>query len=65
MSVDEFMAWNPGDGGRWQSVDAVPHAMSPTDVSHGTLLAQLAFHRTLHIRQRGLACSGVLALARL
>jgi len=29
MTLDEFIIWTGGDGGRWQLVDGEPRAMSP------------------------------------
>jgi Uma2 family endonuclease len=42
MTVAEFLAWNPGDGRRWQLVDGEPHAMAPANTAHGRLQAELA-----------------------
>ena len=61
MTVEEFLDWDPGDGQRWQLVDGVPHAMAPTNVSHGTLLAELSFHLTLHFRAREMPCLSIIA----
>jgi Uma2 family endonuclease len=35
MTIAEFLAWNPGDGRRWQLVDGEPHAMAPANTAHG------------------------------
>ncbi len=40
MSVEEFLAWEPG-GFRWQLVDGEPRAMSPPTRGHGALQAEL------------------------
>ena len=42
MSVDEFLAWEPGDGRAWQLVDGEPQAMSPASIPHGVLQTRLA-----------------------
>ena len=59
MLVDEFMAWDPGDGRRWQLVDGVPQAMARTHRTHGTLVVDLAARLWNHVRERGLPCSVV------
>lgn len=40
MSVEEFLAWEPG-GWKWQLVDGEPQAMSPPKRVHGALQAEL------------------------
>ena len=42
MSVDEFLAWNPGDDATWQLVDGVPQAVAPPGTTHGAMLSRLA-----------------------
>ncbi len=61
MSVDEFMAWDPGDGRPWQLVDGVPQAMSPTNRTHGALQSRLAFMLEAHFERRGSPCSVITA----
>ena len=41
MSVDEFLAWEPGDGRAWQLVDGEPQAMAPASITHGTVQSEL------------------------
>ena len=41
MSVDEFLAWEPGDGRAWQLVDGEPQAMAPASIPHGILQTTL------------------------
>ena len=53
MSVEEFMAWDPGDGRPWQLVDGVPQAMAPTNRTHGALQSELAYRLTADFRERG------------
>ena len=40
MTVDEFLEWEPGDGQRWQLVDAGPQPMAPTNRTHGMDLSR-------------------------
>ena len=60
MSVDEFMAWDPGDGRSWQLVDGVPQAMSPTNRTHGALQGRLAFLLEAHFEGCGSPCSVII-----
>src|SRR5579875_3337659 len=57
MSVDEFLAWEPGDGPAWQLVDGVPQAMAPANRTHGTLLGELGSLIRNHLRDRGSPCT--------
>ena len=41
MSVQEFLAWAPGDGRAWQLVDGEPQAMAPANRTHGILQGEL------------------------
>ena len=59
MSVDEFMAWEPGDGRPWQLVDGVPQAMAPTNHTHGALQARLGYFLTAHFERTSSPCSVV------
>lgn len=61
MSVDEFMAWDPGDGRPWQLVDGVPQAMAPTNRTHGTLQSRLASLLDAHFERSSSPCSVVIA----
>ena len=61
MSVDEFMAWEPGDGRTWQLVDGVPEAMAPTNRTHGALQARLASLLDAHFERNGSPCSVIIA----
>ena len=61
MSVDEFMAWEPGDGRAWQLVDGVPEAMAPTNRTHGALQGRLGFLLEAHFERNGSPCSVVIA----
>ena len=42
MTVDEFLAWEPGDGHKRELVDGVPRAMAPAKAAHSLLQAELA-----------------------
>ncbi len=57
MSVEEFMAWEPGDGYRWQLVDGVPEQMAPTNRTHGALQSELTYQLTRHFDRTGRPCS--------
>ena len=41
MTIEEFLAWNPGDGQMWQLVDGVPSAMAPPSRRHGAVQNEL------------------------
>jgi len=56
MTVAEFLAWNPGDGRRWQLVDGEPCAMAPANTVHAYLQAELAALIRNHLRGAGLPC---------
>ena len=42
MTVDEFVAWDDGHGGKYELVDGVLRAMSPASATHGALQANVA-----------------------
>jgi hypothetical protein len=43
MSVAEFLAWEPPDGGdRWELIDGTPQAMAPAAPTHGAIQAEAA-----------------------
>ena len=52
MSVDEFLAWDSGDGRTWQLVDGEPQAMSPATLTHGILLAAIGAVIGNHLHAR-------------
>lgn len=56
MSVDEFLAWEPGDGQKWQLVDGVPHVMAPAGPTHAYLQAELAALIRNHLLDIGSPC---------
>ncbi len=41
MTVEEFLAWNPGDGLRYELVDGWPVAQSAPSTAHGRIAANL------------------------
>ena len=53
MSVDEFLAWEPGDGRAWQLVDGEPQAMATANRTHGTLQGELGSLIRNHMRAQG------------
>jgi Uma2 family endonuclease len=57
MSVDEFIAWAPGD--RWELVDGEPRAMAPASATHGIIQARLASVLTRDLDARGTGCVAV------
>lgn len=59
MSVDEFLAWNPGDGQQWQLVDGEPQAMAPASRTHGALQNELGRLIGNHLAAQGGPCSVV------
>ena len=60
MTVDEFMAWDPGDGRPRRLVDGVPQAMAPTNRTHGALRSELDRLLGNHFAERSSPC-GVIA----
>ena len=60
MSVDEFLAWQPGDGRAWQLVDGEPQAMAPANRTHGTLQGELARLIGNHLREQDSPCTVVI-----
>ncbi len=61
MSVDEFLAWEPGDGRAWQLVDGVPQAMSPASITHGLLQGELGSLVRNHLKVNKSCCRLVVA----
>jgi len=60
MSVDEFLAWNPGGEETWQLVDGVPQAMAPASTVHGNLLGRLAQAIGNHLDATDSPCSVII-----
>ena len=61
MSVDEFLAWEPGDGQAWQLVDGEPQAMSPAKRTHGALQNELGALIRNHLVAQDSPCSVIVA----
>ena len=59
MTVDDFMAWDPGDGRMWQLVDGVPLAMAPPSRRHNEVQGELARLIGNHLVAQGSPCSVV------
>lgn len=53
MTVDEFLAWDSGDGWMRQLVDGVPIAMAPSTPRHGAILNELGSLIRNHCRAMG------------
>lgn len=60
MSVQEFLAWDPGDGRTWQLVDGEPRAMAPANRTQGTLLGEIGAVIGNHLRSQAGQCSVVM-----
>ncbi|HEY0203544.1 MAG TPA: Uma2 family endonuclease [Acetobacteraceae bacterium] len=60
MSVDEFLAWNPGGEGMWQLVDGVPQAMAPPSTIHGAILNRLAQVIGSHLDAQNSPCVAII-----
>ena len=56
MSVEEFLAWLPGHGRRWQLVDGEPRAMAPGSSTHGAIQAETGRLIGNHLLARGGPC---------
>lgn len=56
LTVDEFLAWEPGDGRKWQLVNGEPQAMAPCKPTHAFLQAELARLIGNHLLQQGGTC---------
>lgn len=56
MSLDEFLAWQPGGEQVWQLVDGEPQAMAPASRTHGTLQGELGGLIRNHLAAQGDPC---------
>jgi Uma2 family endonuclease len=54
MSIEEFLAWDPADGRRWQLVDGEPQAMAPGNTLHAFLQGELGRLLGNHLLAQGL-----------
>jgi Uma2 family endonuclease len=58
MTLDEFLAWDPGDEGMstWQLMDGEPVAMAPGSDAHGAIQSEIARLLGNHLLDRQIAC---------
>ena len=56
MTVQEFLAWEPGDGRTWELVDGEPRAMAPAQATHSLLQGELARLVGNHLLDKGGPC---------
>lgn len=59
MTVEEFLAWDPGDGRVWQLVDGLPMAMAPASRRHNQVQGELGALIRNHLLDQGSPCSVV------
>ncbi len=60
MSVEEFLAWAPGQAERLELFDGIPVAMSPERVIHGRTKLRVALALEKAISAAGLGCEAIL-----
>lgn len=53
MTTDEFLAWEPGDGLRWQLENGHPEPMAPAAETHAIIQAALVYYLTQHLKTSG------------
>ena len=56
LTVAEFLAWEPGDGRKWELVDGEPRAMAPASPTHAFLQNELAALIRNHLLAQGGPC---------
>ena len=56
LTMAEFLAWEPGDGRKWELVDGEPRAMAPAQAIHSLLQAELARLIGNHLLEQGGPC---------
>ena len=56
MTVRDFMAWDPGNHQRYELVDGLPRAMTPTALTHGVLQNELGSLMGNHLREHRPGC---------
>lgn len=61
MTIEQFLAWNPGGEETWQLVDGEPRAMSPPSPTHGRLQTRVARLIDEHLERQGGRCTVVIA----
>lgn len=59
MTAEQFLNWEPGDGGRWQLIDGEPRAMAPANRTHGSIQNELGSLLRNHFRERQSPCTVV------
>lgn len=55
-TLQEFLAWESGDGRRYELVDGLPRAMAPASNVHGLLQSELCSLIRNHLRQHRPGC---------
>ncbi len=53
MTTEEFLAWEPGDGMRWQLENGYPEQMAPAAITHAIIQTALAVALTNHLKAIG------------
>jgi Uma2 family endonuclease len=61
MSVEAFLAWEPGDGRQYELVDGQPRSMAPASIVHGFLQSELNALIRDHLRRQGNRCQIITA----
>jgi Uma2 family endonuclease len=58
MTLDEFLAWDPGDEGAntWQLMDGEPVAMAPGSDAHGAIQNEIGALLRNHLLETGRPC---------
>ena len=56
MTVRDFIAWDPGNHQRYELVDGLPRAMTPTALTHGVLQNELGSLLGNHLREHRPGC---------
>jgi Uma2 family endonuclease len=58
MTVDEFLAWDPGDqrAQAWQLIDGEPVAMAPGSDAHGAIQSEIGALLRNHLLETGRPC---------
>ena len=62
MTLDEFLAWDPGDGnsGRWQLIDGEPVPMAPGSDAHGAIQSEIARLLGNYLLEQNMPCRVVI-----
>ncbi|WP_137180597.1 Uma2 family endonuclease [Roseomonas sp. AR75] len=59
LTREDFLAWCPDDGQRWQLIDGEPVAMAPARFGHNALLIELGALLRNHLAERGSPCVAI------